>query len=245
MAQSKEKKLELVSTKVTKCGNYYEVRHYERPYVRGFVVNDRPTVRKQATERRADNISRARNSLVRRVLSNSTRKKPLFLTLTYASNMEDRERAISDFRRFVRSVRRLYGSMDYVYVLERQERGAWHIHVLVFNKGYWRIEPVRLLWQMTIAEDARVNIKSTNDSKHVAFYIAKYLGKDATLAHKRAYATSKGLATHEEQTYPNYRKNYTLNIPGECIYSGGYFTELGGFVQVNIYYENESLLYGV
>jgi len=248
MALLKEKiptKLELITTKVTKSGNYYEVRHYERPYVRGYTVDRAVPLRKPSSERRSDNISRARNTLIRRVLANSTRNKPLFLTLTYASNMQDRDKAVSDFARFVRSVRRLYGKLDYVYVLETQARGAWHIHVLVFNRDYMRIEPLRLLWQMNIQEDARVNIKSTNDSKHVAFYISKYLGKDASLTYKRAYSASRGLASPIEHCYPHHRKNYTLPVFGECIYSGGYFTELGGFVNIDIYYENESVLHGL
>lgn len=237
MAQPLEKKLMMYDEKVTKSGKYYEHRKYYIPNVRGFSVESRRVVRRKALERRTDNVGRARNTLIRKVLANAERTKPLFLTLTYASNMEDRAQAVADFKQYVRLLRSVYGKMDYVYVLETQERGAWHIHVLIFNQRFLRIEVLRHLWNETIDEDARVNIKKTADSKHVAFYIAKYLGKEVCAGNKRLFSGSRGLNKPVELITPFSARNYSMQFYGECIYSGGYFTPRGSFVEVNIYYE--------
>jgi len=236
MAQLQEKKLELVRNKVTKAGKYYEVRYYQLPYVRGYTAPDRPKpTRKPNPERRSDSISRARNSLLRRVLANSEKTKPLFITLTYVENMESRVQAIEDTKSFIESLRIIYGKIDWLYVLERQERGAWHVHLLIFNRNYMDIKCLRSVWQETIGQGARVNIKKTNDAKHVGFYLGKYLGKEERLPYQRAYTLSRGLLTHEEFT--NYLWKNDVILPKKCIYSGGYFTPRGDFVNIDIYYD--------
>lgn len=62
----------------------------------------------------------------------------LHITLTYKENMRDTKRLYSDFDKFMKRFRYKYGkehgSIDYMTVVEPQERGAWHHHLLVrFN----------------------------------------------------------------------------------------------------------------
>ena len=62
----------------------------------------------------------------------------LHITLTYKENMRDTKRLYSDFDKFMKRFRykysKQYGSIDYMTVVEPQERGAWHHHLLVrFN----------------------------------------------------------------------------------------------------------------
>lgn len=62
----------------------------------------------------------------------------LHITLTYKENMRDTKRLYSDFKKFMMKFRYKYekehGSIDYMTVVEPQERGAWHHHLLVrFN----------------------------------------------------------------------------------------------------------------
>lgn len=62
----------------------------------------------------------------------------LHITLTYAENMQDTKRLYSDFKKFIKKFRykyeKEYGSIDYMTVVEPQERGAWHHHLLLrFN----------------------------------------------------------------------------------------------------------------
>lgn len=62
----------------------------------------------------------------------------LHITLTYEENMMDTKKLYSDFDKFMKRFRykysKQYGSIDYMTVVEPQERGAWHHHLLVrFN----------------------------------------------------------------------------------------------------------------
>lgn len=60
----------------------------------------------------------------------------LHVTLTYRENMTDTERLMKDFEHFIKRLRRKVknSSIDYLSVIEPQERGAWHCHVLMrFN----------------------------------------------------------------------------------------------------------------
>lgn len=69
------------------------------------------------------------------------KKIKLFLTLTYAENMQDTKRLYEDFRRFwqrlqYRYTNKLTGVCDisgYLVAFEPQKRGAWHAHVLLLS----------------------------------------------------------------------------------------------------------------
>ena len=61
----------------------------------------------------------------------------LHVTLTYAENMTDTGRLYRDFDKFMKRLKysfRNETSIDYINVIEPQERGAWHCHLLLrFN----------------------------------------------------------------------------------------------------------------
>lgn len=117
------------------------------------------------------------------------------ITLTYASNMQDREKAIRDRQEFDRRMRRAVPSWFGVAVMEQQKRGAWHWHIAV--RGFYDVRIVRALWQRTIKERARVHIGWEWDQKgncytKLASYMAKYMGKEMaqSITEKHRYHTS-------------------------------------------------------
>jgi hypothetical protein len=57
----------------------------------------------------------------------------VWITLTYAENMQDPEQLMKDFEVFWKRVKRAFKShkLDYVAVAEPQERGAWHLHIMI------------------------------------------------------------------------------------------------------------------
>jgi hypothetical protein len=139
------------------------------------------------------------------------------LTLTYRKNQEDREQVKADFKRFLRLVRSGWrgqsGQKDwqYVAVLERQERGAYHIHCAV--KGWQRIKFLRAAWYKALGgqgnetgEDTPGNVDVTSPKKarwgtqlrewkagKLSSYLTKYLAKtfDEDTQEKRRYWHSK------------------------------------------------------
>jgi len=138
-------------------------------------------------------------------------------------------------------LRTLYGEMDYVYVLETQERGAWHIHVLIFNRGYLRLNLLRAAWRYVIAEKARVNIEKTESTLHSARYIAKYLGKEDVPPGMRLYSASVGLA--KPITMRHDSKWQRLSVPnfGNCEYSISYWdAEHEQLINLDIFYDENT-----
>lgn len=134
------------------------------------------------------------------------------LTLTYRENMQDREKVRAHFRDFIRRVRKHYPDWKYVAVLEKQDRGALHIHLAV--KGFQRIKFIRACWYKALGGNGSevgdqtpgaVNITSPTTrwgsgvkewkTEKLAAYITKYLQKtfDDVLSEKRRYWSARGI----------------------------------------------------
>lgn len=121
-----------------------------------------------------------------------------------------------EFRRRLNRIQNFH----YVAVLERQQRGAWHIHVAVAGRQNWNV--LRSIWLSVISKsgtDGAIN-DSTGNKKwralvrkwggkgramrhRIATYIAKYIGKDADAStfNKKRYWTSRGIAVPEVEPY--------------------------------------------
>lgn len=137
-------------------------------------------------------------------------------TLTYRKNEEDREQVRTDFREFLRLVRKRIPSWQYVAVLEKQDRGAYHIHCAV--KGWQQIKYLRKCWYVALggkgdevgaATPGQVDVTSPQKkwggggrewkTEKLAGYITKYIAKtfDSALSEKRRYWASKGIQRPE------------------------------------------------
>lgn len=135
------------------------------------------------------------------------------LTLTYRENLEDRDQVRRDFQEFLRLVRKQEPEWKYVAVLEKQDRGAFHIHCAV--KGFQRIKFIRKCWYQALGgfgdeqgavTPGQVDITSPKKrwgsgvkewaTEKLAGYITKYLAKtfDETAAEKRRYWAAKGVS---------------------------------------------------
>jgi len=59
--------------------------------------------------------------------------KQLFITLTYRENMQDDKRLYSDLDKFMKRLKHNYPEHEFCYIaiVEPQERGAWHVHLLL------------------------------------------------------------------------------------------------------------------
>ena len=94
----------------------------------------RRTVEEQAVrdaENRARSAKRARQSvryLVKSIFADH------MLTFAYRENVEDRAQVASDWKEAVRLFRVRYPDWQYLAVLEKQDRGAYHIHVAVTGR---------------------------------------------------------------------------------------------------------------
>lgn len=73
-------------------------------------------------------LNRARNNIIR--LANSNPDLTTFITLTYKENFKDLKKSKSHLNYFFKKLMKYYKGLKYLYVLEFQERGAIHYHLL-------------------------------------------------------------------------------------------------------------------
>ena len=106
---------------------------------------------------KADNTLSIKNSLKRigvLIRDNFAELKSFFVTLTYAEEMQDFDKAVSDFRKFYDKLKYHYKQyqLEYLRIIEPTENGIWHIHILLkssIDSGKFIIkqEDVQALWK--------------------------------------------------------------------------------------------------
>lgn len=100
----------------------------------------------------------------------------LFITLTYAENMQDSKRLYRDFEVFYKRLKRRYRDCEFIYIVavEPQERGAWHLHLLLkaINKEVLYIpnDEIAELWGQGFTKTKRLE-----QVDNVGAYLSAYL----------------------------------------------------------------------
>jgi hypothetical protein len=147
------------------------------------------------------------------------------ITLNYRENMIDMEKLKKDWKAFCRRMGKCK-AFQYVATFERQERGAWHIHVAVHGRQSYQL--VRSIWQSVIgkAPDGRsggaANVRDPHKfgfgrkGQHkLASYIAKYIIKNSEYhdLDKKRYWTSRGIVVPEKKYWS---LPYGVDFPQAC-----------------------------
>jgi hypothetical protein len=129
------------------------------------------------------------------------------LTLTYRENMTDVDRLARDFKLFIQRMRQ-YGEFEYVAGIEKQKRGALHMHLAICALPLWMkrsdgikvksADLVRSVWRGVVGlNNGTINLtKPRRNAVHrIASYIAKYIAKtlEEAVFNKKSYWSSKGI----------------------------------------------------
>ena len=136
----------------------------------------------------------------------SNSENQLFITLTYAENMEDKGKLYNDFKNFYKRLKRRYKGIkfDYILVAEPQERGAWHIHLMLKADKplYIHDSVIRELWGHGITQAER--LKSDDVGKYyVAYFTNLEIEAKAERSKEKKYVKGARL-----QLYPSGMKIY-------------------------------------
>lgn len=130
-------------------------------------------------------------------------KADRLLTLTYRENMQDRATVAKHWKAFLRRIRRVQG-FEYVATLERQKRGAWHIHVAIRGRQNYRL--LRSVWLSVVgAGNGNIDVRNPWRERalrhRLAAYMSKYIGKgfDASSSGVRRVWVSEGIELPERQ----------------------------------------------
>jgi len=139
--------------------------------------------------RNKERSSRRARTQVRRLCK--SKGLSVLLTLTYRENQTDRARMARDFDVFIKRVRRVVPSLQYVCVFEKQKRGAWHAHIAVprvlshyLHKGHMvrSYDLLRSMWRGVVgADNGNVDVsrnkRVARSSAKLAAYVSKYISK--------------------------------------------------------------------
>lgn len=177
--------------KIVRSGDVVEVYAYDKKVYYNYEGFQREKDKRKSDEwsgKSEDSLTRARRN-IRRIIWSNLSKYSKFLTLTYAENMQDLDKFYFDWRMFVQSMSRKGYTLKYLYVLEYQERGSIHAHVLLFNDEYVPWQTIKESWSHGI-----IDIHKIRDIGNLGAYVCKYLTKD-TLAeyNSKSYHCSRGL----------------------------------------------------
>lgn len=85
-------------------------------------------VEKKTEKNRKEVLYRARNKIIRLISCNDDLQT--FITLTYKDNMQDLAKSKEHLHLALMKLSKTYNNFKYLYVLEFQERGAIHYHML-------------------------------------------------------------------------------------------------------------------
>lgn len=151
--------------------------------------------KKESPEELLDKAARNRERSARRARTQVRRlvkakNLDTMLTLTYQENMLERARMARDFDVFMKRVRRILPTFEYVCVFEQQKRGAWHAHIAVQRisshylyrgtlvKSY---DLLRSVWRAVVGagnvDVSRAMRKRQRNIGKLAGYLSKYIAK--------------------------------------------------------------------
>lgn len=128
-------------------------------------------------EKRTDDTQSIKRSMKQaRDLINANCTNPeycLWITLTYADNMQDNTKLYNDFKYFKKKLDKVYSYDRYIIAVEPQGRGAWHIHMIaIFTEKAPFIpnDVLRKLWGHGF-----VSVKALDKVDNVGAYLTSYL----------------------------------------------------------------------
>lgn len=244
------------SYKVIKSGHIVDIYVYDR-----FISlrdeeerqnkggRDKEGKEERKAEYRATVAHRAYTKLMNIINANFD-ENSLFVTLTYKKNMQDIDQANYDLKKFLQKMKRRQADFKYVWVMEFQERGAIHYHMMCnldiqFETVEERQSHERILADIWSHGFVDIGYKKTDNA---GAYLVKYMTKDnmdQRLIGKKSYSTGGKL--EKPKDIKGYEAIETMNQLSEYIpsYTSSYYSDFHGNItryQFNLKRYNENTL---
>ena len=156
--------------RIVQTSSYLEIWEYDKPIKFGFTKKAKPLHKKNES----DELSR-----YKRLAKTRQNAKHKLLTITTKDNIQDRQEFNILFDKFMKRLNyNVFKSkkklLKYVAVLEKQKRGAYHAHILLFNLPYISYEKLQKIWKLGSVWINKVDIDSKDNRGR---YITKYMEK--------------------------------------------------------------------
>lgn len=158
----------------------------------------------------------------------------LFITLTYADNVRDLGKVYRDFVVFFKRLKRRYKGykFEYIAVVEPQERGAWHLHVLIkadVGNLYIPNEDIADMWGQGFTQTKRLE-QVDNVGAYLSAYLTDMDGVKGKRLHyyppfANIYRTSRGIKKPQvvsgdlglDDDFKVYEKEFFVERMGERV----------------------------
>lgn len=235
--------------KVVKSGDVIEIYRYEKGVFKGGINKRGRAGNGSITEEEKENnrklaLIRARRNL-RRIINANVNQwgydvTSKFVTLTFKDNVNDLDEANYEFRQFIKRLNyKVYGKkcsyLKYSAVVEFQERGAVHYHVIFYNLPYTKSNVIEEVWG-----NGFIKINKIDDIDNVGAYICKYLTKsndDCRLKGRKSYFNSRGLKKPIEVFLEDDKlENIKKSLPEHAMtYKGEFENEFTGKIEYEQY----------
>lgn len=223
-----------------------EVYEFDNPYFEDisslFASSYTRPAEKSPEENLRASRSRTRNRIKRLISANvdAWGCMPILITYTFKENVTDLTEANKRFRLYTQRLHRYldglgYSPAKYISIVEFQQRGAVHYHVVYFNLAF--IPDIKSVLA-SLWGQGFIQVKAVENIRNMGNYLVKYLQKTATdsrLVGKKAYSTAKHLKKPQISTYPQtfsqdgLRDSLsldTLDLQKDLIYQAGLFGQI-------------------
>lgn len=204
--------------KVAYCGNVIEVYSYKENILEGYKNKIEKQKREQTMDVKLENynrsIKRTKETIRQLANTNFVKGRSSFLTLTFKENITDYDVAFNYWNLFKKKVERAYKlKLQYLGVVEFQERGAIHFHIILFNVPYMEHSKLYDLWTKTCPGGVYIEKIKDNDCDNVGAYITKYISKDFKDFFDNDYKSKKRYFKSRGLKEPYIRKFSTKELP--------------------------------
>lgn len=232
--------IERVYKKIVQSGDVIEIYEYDKGYLKGYELTEsekrnigrlKDGKSNNYVEHRKQVLQRAKKNLRRLINANVDQYgkefKAKFLTLTFKDNVKDLDKANYEFTKFIQRLNYYcFGTkkvnLKYTCVIEFQDRGAVHYHVIFYNLPYIKANDIGNVWG-----NGFIKINMIDDIDNVGAYVAEYLGQvekeqgknieDDRLRGRKSYFSSRGLLKPVEITDKKMVESVAAALPEECL----------------------------
>lgn len=195
----------LYNKKIVQTSSYIEIWEYETAIKVGFEKQGTKYEKRDLNEtdylkRLAKTRTNAKHELMRLIDTNFNKYKTKFITITTKENIQNREEFNIIFDKFMKRLNyhtfhTKKKELKYVAVLEKQKRGAYHAHILIFNLPFIKFEKLKSIWKFGSIRINKVDVDSIdNRGRYITKYMEKGMGQELLENKgKKSYYSSKNL----------------------------------------------------
>lgn len=181
---------------------------------------------------RLERISKTRKNSrfeVMRLVDMNFDKRTSFLTLTTRENIQDRNKFNIIFNKFLKRLNyQIFKSkkqqLKYLAVLEKQHRGAYHTHIILFDFPFIPQSDLVRIWGLGGVWINKIDVDSkSNRGRYVSKYFEKGIGQELLESYgKKSFYSSRNLKKPEVLKFVTFEETENIIKHNEILYETEY-----------------------